>query len=481
MIQKKIIIEDTVFPQGLPIRVKYFSQINISRKIILEDTLPDIKQIISSIIDYEVVSIKIIETTNGISCEGKYSSGQKALVELKFKEKIMYISDTIEQSVHIMESEFYYTVSVIVPRKIEGEEVKKLVESNLLKNKLQIECSTVKSQGKRTIIRYIFFLLELYVTETFRLCFSVHEKNKSNIFISYEDGSRALQQTFDENYKNVKPVWGSDRDYLVFISNKSGAYMLNMLDIKAGKIKEITSPSTFKNINSFCLFPKGRKIIFSAEYKDESNLFCLDIQTLKHSQLTFSKLCEKKYRPKCSNDGKRIAFLTEANDKRNLCIMDIDGFNYKNLTFTGDVRDFNWSYDDNFIVYIEENSFKVCKLSLLDLGDLHETNVNLDKSICKIHSAVYSPINNFIAFVGDNLTTEDVYIFIAEENKVLNITHNQPNVRIKSIAWKQDDSKIYYCSNELKYYNLYSIYLSNLYKKQLTNIESSNIELCYKY
>ena len=89
MIQKKIIIEDTVFPQGLPIRVKYFSQINISRKIILEDTLPDIKQIISSIIDYEVVSIKIIETTNGISCEGKYSSGQKALVELKFKEKII--------------------------------------------------------------------------------------------------------------------------------------------------------------------------------------------------------------------------------------------------------------------------------------------------------------------------------------------------------------------------------------------------------
>lgn len=64
----------------------YFEWVSCSDEMGVPENMPDIGQVLSMIVDPEIISIRIINTAKGISAEGHSLSGKKAAVELKLKQ-----------------------------------------------------------------------------------------------------------------------------------------------------------------------------------------------------------------------------------------------------------------------------------------------------------------------------------------------------------------------------------------------------------
>jgi hypothetical protein len=65
-----------------PSPLKFFSQFTTSEIISLNNSLPDIAEIVSIIVEPEIISCKIINTMKGYSCEGQKLTGKKIAIEL---------------------------------------------------------------------------------------------------------------------------------------------------------------------------------------------------------------------------------------------------------------------------------------------------------------------------------------------------------------------------------------------------------------
>lgn len=149
--------------EKLSLNMKYFSQISLTRNIILEDNIyPNAIEVISNVVDYEVIDMKILDDSRTLSYEGGVLSGRKILITIKFKEKIMYISDDKKRLFNIIESEFYTVVPIIIDIKIDGIDIKKLMEKKLLRPRVNIEHSNVGLLNKRTLVGHIFCLIDIY-------------------------------------------------------------------------------------------------------------------------------------------------------------------------------------------------------------------------------------------------------------------------------------------------------------------------------
>lgn len=149
--------------ENLSLNMKYFSQISLTRKIVLEDNIyPNAIEVISNVIDYEVMDMKILNDSRAVSYEGEFLSGKKILITIKFKEKIMYISDDKKRLFNIIESEFYNIVPIIIDIKIDGIDIKKLMEKKLLRTRINIEHSNIRLLDKRTLVEHLFCLIEIY-------------------------------------------------------------------------------------------------------------------------------------------------------------------------------------------------------------------------------------------------------------------------------------------------------------------------------
>lgn len=149
--------------EKLSLNMKYFSQISLTRNIILEDNIyPNAIEVISNVVDYEVIDMKILDDSRALSYEGGVLSGRKILITIKFKEKIMYISDDKKRLFNIIESEFYTVVPIIIDIKIDGIDIKKLMEKKLLRPRVNIEHSNVGLLNKRTLVGHIFCLIDIY-------------------------------------------------------------------------------------------------------------------------------------------------------------------------------------------------------------------------------------------------------------------------------------------------------------------------------
>ena len=67
---------------------KYFSLKSFEEVITLSEDMPDIKEIVSVMIEPEIISQRVIDSIKGMSAEGKYLSGKKIVVHVKLKQKI---------------------------------------------------------------------------------------------------------------------------------------------------------------------------------------------------------------------------------------------------------------------------------------------------------------------------------------------------------------------------------------------------------
>ncbi len=462
----------------------FFSLISSEEVINLPKNMPDIKEFVSIIIEPEITHTKIIDTINGISDEGQHLYGKKMVLHIKLKQKILYLADIQNQSIHTIQNEYLQSAYIIVPAFIKGSDIKDLLKFNYLKTTIKVQNSITKLINNRCIYKNAILDINTCFIPSYELSYCIHSNYiESNIFISYDNCCKKKQITLSNNSKNIRPTWSPNGDKIAFLSNKDNnnpKYMLYIYSVKDSIVKKITTSYEISSITSFCWTNDGQKIIFAGSYENQKNLFYIDINTCKCQQLTFVSSSIKNYKPECCPNREEVAFLQSISGISNLCIMNINKMNINRITSSGYIKDFSWSKDGNFITYTYGKSDTCDKIYILNLISFESTLLKIPKQIIKIKNIQYSNCNKFIAFIGSDLITDNIYIYNIKEDSFVNLTNNIFNIKINDFIWTIDSSTIYYSAKEFKYFNIYSTSLKDYSKYIITNTTACDIELNYR-
>lgn len=458
----------------------FFTHYESREMIKLSDNMPDIGKISSIITDPEISSLRVINTVQGKNSEGEKMTGKMIAVEIRIKQKILYIADVQKETMHMIENESYEIVYVVVPSLILGTELEALVESKYLKTNIRIEEVITKEIDKRTIFRQIDYFVEIYLSSTYQLCYSFEiEDLNSDIYISYEDGTNKRKLTNEEGSLNIKPLWSPDGDKIAFLSDSEGKYMLYIVTVKDLISERITDPITFSSISSYDWAKDGKSIVFAASKGYDKELYIVDVKSRKYMQLTNGKDISKSYKPKYSHDGSKVAFFKSITGITGLYVMDSNGLNCFKVPLECHVKDFDWSPHGEHIVCILRDS-DYDKICLVDLKNKKRKVLNTSSSIIKIRTVRFSSDGSLLAFIGVGLDTENIYIYNIKTAVTQNVTRNYNNVQIGDLTWKTNSHVLYYTANDLYYYNIYYIEIESLNKYQLTNTNASYINLNYR-
>lgn len=139
-----------------------FTEVAIPEIVKIPDAKPDMEQLLSVMVDAKIVSLRIIDTPEGISHEGQKLTGKKLSVELLLKQKVKYIADEPTQSVHA--AHFEHTVNsiwVIVPKEINCTKIETLLMQGKLVVTPYIEDIYGEQLDKRTIFKNITVLIHV--------------------------------------------------------------------------------------------------------------------------------------------------------------------------------------------------------------------------------------------------------------------------------------------------------------------------------
>ncbi|MFD3156306.1 hypothetical protein ACFIJ5_05520 [Haloimpatiens sp. FM7330] len=159
------------FPKNL----KYFNEVSVPEIVTLDYKKPDIKELLSIMVDTEILSLRVIDTVNGLSSEGQKFDGAKLVVDLKISQKVKYSADEENQSVHIVNFEnIVRGIYIAIPYKLNGTSAYDLLKQNRIIVKSYIEDIFAEKKDERTIFKNITIL----VNAKFRLF-----KNNNSTFV----------------------------------------------------------------------------------------------------------------------------------------------------------------------------------------------------------------------------------------------------------------------------------------------------------
>jgi hypothetical protein len=162
----KNLVELIGIADSLPENPMYFKEVALPETLVIPSQKPDIEQLLSVMVDPEVISVRLVDTAKAISDEGQNLSGCKLVVELRLREKVKYVADEPTQSVHVAEFLTQLkSVFIVVPCEINGNQVCELIRRNRVNVTPYVEDIFAQMRDKRTVFKNITLLLDV----TFRL------------------------------------------------------------------------------------------------------------------------------------------------------------------------------------------------------------------------------------------------------------------------------------------------------------------------
>lgn len=148
--------------EELPDNPQFFKQLAIEETVTIPETKPNIEKLISIMVEPEILAIKPIDTPCIKSFEGQLLSGKKLVIELKLKQKITYIADDEEQTVHAAHFEkIIRSIFIVVPQRIDNSSIERLIKLDKVKVVPYIEHVFAQLQSKRDIFKNIILFIDV--------------------------------------------------------------------------------------------------------------------------------------------------------------------------------------------------------------------------------------------------------------------------------------------------------------------------------
>lgn len=476
---------------------KFFTQFTVEEHVKVPDQKPDVEEVISAIVDSKIVSLNVIDTAEGTSYEGQNLSGKKIAVEIELRQKIMYISNTVVQSVHVVENLTLQSVYVVVPKLIYGSKPEDLIKCKYFNPKIVIENVMAEKIDCRNIFKNIIIFIEFTLVTSYLLCYSEsHGCKESSLYLTYNDGTNKKKIAYSENYEISEPQWAPCGQRVAYICCEKDSSFLCVSDVKGNNTYQLTDTDVFKYVSSFSWCADESTILFTAFFKNNKDIFSLNLNTLEWKQLTYGAAGCNSKKPKASFDGEYIAYIKSVNDNSNLYMMKKNGLGTKKITNLVRVKDFIWENNNlRIAVACHESDENKCKnkkdlslgceksgdeIFLVDIKCNDRVCLNISKLNLKIKKIKYSQDNRYIGFIGERLGIEDIYLYDLLKNEIINLTENEYGINISDYDWNIDSSCVYYSCNELNYYNVYFVCICDKAKTQISNTRAKEIKLCFR-
>ncbi|MCY6369535.1 hypothetical protein [Clostridium ganghwense] len=471
-----------------------FTQFSCEDKVKVPDAKPDVEEIVSVIVEPEIVSLRVINSPKGTSYEGQHLSGKKLSIEIKLKQKIMYISKSAVQSVHVVENECYKSTYIVIPYLIYGSKVEDLIKLKYLVPKIIVEGNFAEKIDDRTIFKNIILFIELKLYPIYVLCHSEdYNCNKSKLYIEYDDGTKKKEIAACDNCKILRPKWSPSGQKIGYICYDKYSSSLCITGISSRKVRKITDPYIFNAITSFSWGNNDNEIFFSAYLEGKKEIFYIDISTCQWKQLTYSKRGWKNFNVKISPNGNKVGYIKTMCDDSNLYIMNTHGLDTNKITSSGNVKYFDWQNDSTAVAYV---SSKECgkgkqgnfclgsmengdEIYIIDISNLNKESIGISEEKLHIKNIRFSPDSRYIAFIGVRMGIENIYAYDLVKKIYIKID-NEFGVKIGDFAWNSESTQIYFSSNKLNYYNIYVFTICDETITQITNTSSNNIKLSYR-
>ncbi|WP_461204779.1 TolB family protein [Clostridium sp. DL1XJH146] len=472
-----------------------FKQFVCEEKLEIPSQKPDVEEIISVIVNPEIVSLRVINTPKGTSYEGQYLSGKKVSIEIKLMQKIMYISKEVDQSVHVVENECYKSTYIVISDLIYGSKVEDLIKLEYITPKITLEGVFTEKIDDRTIYKNITLFIELKICTAYVLCYSEdYNCTKSKLYLSCDDGTNKKQIANFDNCKIYKPKWSSCGKKIAYICYRKHTSFLCVSDIYTKKVKKITEPYIFNRITSFSWGGNARKIYFSSYLKEKKEIFSVDINTYEWKQLTYSNRDCNNFKVRSSPDSKTVAYFKKIHDNTDIYTMNSNGLETKKITSSGNVKDFCWGNNNKDIAYVSLKDYgdreygisaslkckeKGDEIYIIDIVSFNRIDLDICDENLMIRNIKFSPNNRYIAFIGAKERYQNIYIYNLVKHIFIS-TNNDFNIKIADFDWNSESTKLYFSCNKLDYYNIFEFTIFDESVKQISNTFANNIKISYR-
>lgn len=150
--------------EQLPKNPIFFTQLAIPETVEIPYGKPDIEDLMSVMVDAEVISARLINTPTAVSCEGQVLLGHKLVIELKLRQKVKYIANEPAQSIHAAYFEMVINSAfVVLPPGIGTTCMEELFKQNKLVVIPYIEDIYAVKLDRRRIFKNISLLIDVKV------------------------------------------------------------------------------------------------------------------------------------------------------------------------------------------------------------------------------------------------------------------------------------------------------------------------------
>lgn len=147
---------------NMPETVSYFQEVNIIENLVIPDEKPAMQKLSSVIVSPKVVATKIINTPVALSYEGQNLSGYKLIVELSLQEKVKYVADMPNQTIHAVHYDsIMKSVFVVVPEFYKGQRVCDLIRKGKFSVTPYVEDIYAVMKDCRNIYKCITLLVDV--------------------------------------------------------------------------------------------------------------------------------------------------------------------------------------------------------------------------------------------------------------------------------------------------------------------------------
>lgn len=150
----KNLIEISGLADSLPVNPTVFREFTVHETLVMPEAKPDVEQILKVIAQAGITSTRVIRTPIGRSLEGQILSGFKLIVEGEILQKIEYVADKCNQSVHAVHFNIPFSTFIVLPSNYTiGTPVAVTA---------YIEDIYVETIDKRTIFKNVMLLLDAF-------------------------------------------------------------------------------------------------------------------------------------------------------------------------------------------------------------------------------------------------------------------------------------------------------------------------------
>lgn len=322
-----------------------FSTIKESKIITFDDHVDSINSVI---IKPYYINLELV----------KNSSSLKLTINTDIK--IIYLKDN-DTSLYVHKSNYINHISIPLPKIISGHYIYDSSLINKLKKEIFVENINIKLINNSLIVGY-FLSVNIKVTPTYYLAYSMNNGFCDNIFLSHINGQVLTQKTFNMDMKCSNIKWsldGSKLCYLATINNENYIYLFDDINSNVNKIVNV---NIYGCILDF-IFKTNSEIIVSLLKDNYNDLYVFNIKRNQLKKLTNQTQGLYIYNPYYDTKNNIIYYLSGNDSVKHLYSID-NNSKVDTLFNFSDVIDFYVSH------YLDSIIIKVIKDSKLNLFSL---------------------------------------------------------------------------------------------------------------